>query len=82
MWFRYQPATKLPTPGAMSMALVTEWLAHKPWIGAGIVFETQMRSFNTQNEQQVSMTTTTGLGGIVHGQNVLQPLSDPYGDGT
>ncbi len=82
MWFQYKPATKIPTPGAMNMALITEWLAHKPWIGPAIGFAVQMRNFSPQNAQQVSVTTTTGLGGIVHGQTVLQPLSDPYGDGT
>jgi hypothetical protein len=76
-WFLYQYATKLPGPGAMAMGLVTEWLAPQGWIGPAIAFAQQYAAFAPQNVQMVGVAAKTGLGGLVHGQNVLQPLYNP-----
>ncbi len=77
-WWTYARATKLPTPGAMEYGLTNDWLALHPLIGPGIGAGYQFRSFNLQNTQNAAQAALTGLGGLVHGQSALQPLSDPY----
>ena len=81
-WFTFKRATQMPTPGAMEYGLVTELLADRPYIGPAIGFSTQMRNFAAQNSQFAAMAALTGVGGLVHGQSALQPLSDPYNSGT
>jgi hypothetical protein len=68
------------TPGAMIYGNETQWLAWRPLIGPAIGVATQFRTiYNVQPiSQQTGLAATTGLGGVVHGQVALQPLSDPY----
>lgn len=77
-FFQVVKATIMPTPGAMEYSMSDYILAHKPWIGPGIAPNFLFRSFATQNYQQQAVAALTGLGGVAHGQNVLQPLSNPY----
>lgn len=79
-WIQYVPATQLPTPGAMAMGYESEMLAMRPMIGPAIAARFQFRSFfpSPQYYQGASVTWATGLTGVVHGQSVLQPLSNPY----
>lgn len=81
---QFVAATQLPTPGAMQYGLESQWLAWRPMIGPAIGQAIQFRTIydmtpdGTQYLQASSVTTLTGLGGLAHGQIVLQPLSDPY----
>lgn len=69
------PAT---TPGAMNMGYESEMLFWRPAIGPAVAARTMFRTFAIQNYQAVSLAATTGLTGVVHGQNALQPLINPY----
>lgn len=68
------------TPGAMIFGKITEWLAWRPMIGPAIAARTQFRTlYNVfPVRQNAGLAATTGLGGVIHGQVALQPLSDPY----
>ena len=77
-WWHFARATKMPTPGAMEYALLDNWQAVDPVIGPGIAFTTPMRNFAPQNAQATAQAVLTGLGGLVHGQSALQPLSNTY----
>ena len=80
-WLQWVYATQLPTPGAMAMGFESEMLALRPAIGPAIGQAMQWRSVSPApyNYQVVSVAWLTGLTGVVHGQTVLQPLSNPYG---
>ena len=80
--WHYARGTKIPTPGAMEYALLDNVVADKPWIGPAIGFLRQFRSFNPQNTQDTSQSVLTGVGGLAHGQSALQPLSNPYQNGS
>lgn len=77
-WYQYVSNPVGRTPGAMNMGFESEMLAWRPLIGPAIGAGYQFRSFAPQNYQAVSLTAITGLQGVVHGQNALQPLSNPY----
>lgn len=68
------------TPGAMNMGFESEMLAYRPAIGPGIAARFQFASIGgtPQSYQAASMAWLAGVAGIVHGQSVLQPLSNPY----
>jgi hypothetical protein len=79
-FFQFVYATIMPTPGAMAYGFESEMLAIRAMIGPAIGQRYQFRSLQgNPTFQAVALSTTTGLGGLAHGQNVLQPLSNPYG---
>lgn len=80
-FYQYIYATQLPTPGAMAYGFESEMLAFRPCIGPAIGARQQFASvFPTpQAYQALAMGWAAGLTGVVHGQSVLQPLSNPYG---
>lgn len=80
-FFQFVHASKMPTPGAMAYGFESEMMAFRPAIGAGIGARFQFSSLfpAPQAFQASSITWQAGLTGVVHGQSVLQPLSDPYG---
>lgn len=80
-FYQYVYASQLPTPGAMAYGFESEMLAFRPAIGPGIGQATYFRSIfaTPQAYQAASMAWQSGLTGIVHGQSILQPLSNPYG---
>src|SRR5271166_988226 len=79
-WYSFVFAPQMPTPGAMAYALESQWLAWRPLIGPAIGQAQQFRTFGGQQSmQQAALAAVTGLGGLNHGQVVLQPLVDPYG---
>ena len=80
-FFTIVTARKHPTPGAMNHALITNLLAQKPLIGAAMAHVQVLQWTQPQNTQGVAQAVLTGLGGLAHGQSVLQPLSDPYQEG-
>jgi hypothetical protein len=71
-------ARKHPTAGAMDHALITNLLAQHPLIGPAIGQVQTLRWTVPQNVQGTGQVAITGIGGLAHGQIVLQPLSDPY----
>lgn len=79
-FYQFAPASQMPTPGAMNMGFESEMLCLRPWIGPAIGVAFQFASIfpSPQWYQQGSYAWATGLTGVVHGQNVLQPLSNPY----
>ncbi len=79
-FYRFIHGNQIPTAGAMAYANETQWLAWRPMIGPAIGQAIQFRTiYNVQPiSQDTGLATTTGLGGLAHGQVVLQPLSDPY----
>lgn len=80
-FFQFIYGPKIPTPGAMAYALESEMMALRPFIGPGIGQRYQWRTLqNPQAAQAVAMTVLAGLTGVNHGQSVLQPLSNPYGN--
>ena len=80
-WWHYAPASKLPTPGAMEYGLTTNNQTFRPWIGPAIAPNFLWRMFAPQNYQYQAQAVLTGVGGLAHGQSVLQPLSNPYPEG-
>jgi hypothetical protein len=71
----------MPNPGnAMSSAFESEMLAWKPMIGPAIAARFQFSYLppTPLNYQLQAMGFVTGIGGVVHGQSALQPLSNPY----
>jgi hypothetical protein len=71
----------MPNPGnAMSSAFESEMLAWKPLIGPAIGQRFQFATIppTPLNVQLQSLGVLNGLGGVNHGQNVLQPLVNPY----
>jgi hypothetical protein len=80
-WFQFVYASQMPTPGAMAYGFESEMLAMRPMIGPAIGYSFQWRSIGSapQAYQAAGVSWQTGLTGIVHGQSVLQPLSNPYG---
>lgn len=71
--------SKIPTPGAMAYAFESEMLALRPFIGPAIAYRFQFRTLqNPQANQIAAVTVLAGLQGVVHGQSVMQPLSNPY----
>jgi hypothetical protein len=84
-FYQYAPATQMPTPGAMQYGFESEMLAMRPAIGPAIAARVMFRSIASnfpaqagQAYQAACMNWFTGLGGLSQGQNVLQPLSNPY----
>ena len=77
-WFQYVNNPPPVTPGAMNMGFESEMLAWRPMLGPGIGVTRQLLMFAPQNYQAASLAALTGLQGVVHGQSVLQPLSNPY----
>lgn len=78
-FFQVVYGAKIPTPGAMAYAFESEMLTLRPFIGPGIGARFQFRTLqHPQASQAVSVVAFTGLTGVVHGQSVLQPLSNPY----
>jgi hypothetical protein len=83
-FFQFARATKLPTPGAMAYGFESEMLAFRPAIGPAIGARYQFATITAfgstgQSYQATAMNWLAGLGGLAQGQNVLQPLSNPYG---
>lgn len=80
-FYQYVAATQMPTPGAMCMGFESEMMAWRPAIGPAIGCAQQFRSFfpTPQLYQMQAAIWQNGLTGVVHGQSVLQPLSNPYG---
>lgn len=74
-------ATQLPTPGAMAYSFESEMLAMRPAVGPAIGARFQFATLfpAPQSFQAASIAWLTGLTGVVHGQSMLQPLSNPYG---
>lgn len=68
--------TAQPTPGAMSYALTTEMLPAFPVLGTGIAAGALLVVPPYDQIPYVHAVTPAGLGGIVAGQIVLQPLWD------
>lgn len=68
------------TPGAMIFGNVSERLVVRAMIGSGVGQNMQLRTlYNVfPIRQNAGLAAITGLGGVVHGQVALQPLSDPY----
>jgi len=82
-FYQYAQATQMPTPGAMQYGFESEMLAFRAMIGPAIGQRSQWASLlfygqHQQNYQGAAMAWFTGVGGLAHGQNVLQPLSNPY----
>lgn len=81
-FFQFVRASQMPTPGAMEYGFESEMLAWRAMIGPAMGQRIQWRTttqFPTgQSLQAVAMNWATGLGGVAHGQSVLQPLSNPY----
>lgn len=79
-FYQYIYASQMPTPGAMAYGFESEMLCIRPMIGPGIGARFQFATlFPTPQAYQASSAIwQTGLTGVVHGQNVLQPLSNPY----
>lgn len=73
-WVRKQ----LPGPGAMNYAFDTLSLAESSPIGPGV----RQRQFWNKLPTPLFVPSPTapmaGLGGVVHGQTISQPLFDPY----
>lgn len=79
-FFQFVYGQKIPTPGAMAYAFESEMLALRPFIGPAIAARFQFRTMqNPQASQIAAVTVLAGLQGVVHGQNLLQPLANPYG---
>jgi hypothetical protein len=83
-FFQYVRATQMPTPGAMEYGFESEMLADRPMIGPAYAARYQFKTVTDfgpmgLNYQGVALNWFTGLGGLAHGQSVLQPLSNPYG---
>lgn len=80
-FYQFAYATQLPTPGAMAYGFESEMLAWRPAIGPAIGVRFQFATVfpAPQNYQAASIAWLSGLTGTVHGQSVLQPLSNPYG---
>lgn len=78
--YQFAPTPPIATPGAMNMAYESEYLAFRPLIGPGIGARYQFRTLAATPDayQAAAVMWQTGLTGVVHGQNVLQPLSNPY----
>jgi len=71
--------TRLPSPGASQFAVDSLALAGKTVIGAGII--PLMIQWQTEEPPLVYpniMAPLAGLGGVVQGQFLSQPLYDPY----
>ena len=63
----------------MAYGLESEMMAMRPFIGPGIGQRYQWRTLQHPQASQVNaVVSLTGLTGVTHGQNVLQPLSNPY----
>lgn len=79
-FYQYAYATQLPTAGAMAYGFESEMLAFRPWIGPAIAARQQFSSIfaTPQAYQAGAVLWQQGLTGVVHGQSVLQPLSNPY----
>ena len=79
-WNIFRRGNQIPTAGAMAYGNTTQWLAWRPMIGSAIGQAIQFRTiYNVfPLAQTTGLAALTGLGGIVHGQSALQPLSDPY----
>jgi len=79
-FYQYVYATQLPTPGAMAYGFESEMMAWRPMIGPAIAYGFRWRSISPdpQSYQAVQAGWVTGLTGVVHGQSMLQPLSNPY----
>lgn len=62
------------------MAYESQLLVFHPLVGPAIGARFQWRTLSPApwSYQQVSVAWLTGLGGVVHGQSTLQPLSNPY----
>ena len=74
-WFTFLRVAQ-PGPGAAAYALATVRMRYETMIGPGVVAGT----FNALQPPQVVhslMVPMNGLGGLVPGQFVGQPLSDP-----
>lgn len=80
-FFQVVYATQMPTPGAMAYGFESEMLALRAAVGPAIGARTYFRSLfpTPQAYQAASLAWQSGLGGVVHGQSALQPLSNPYG---
>lgn len=78
--YQYVYATHMPTPGAMAYGFESEMLAWRPMIGPAIGARTYFRSVNRDplSYQAANVAWVTGLTGVVQGQNVMQPLSNPW----
>ena len=79
-WYQYIYATKMPTPGAMAYGFESEMLAWRPMIGPGIGVRYQFATLfpDPQSYQAANVNWVTGLTGVVHGQSIMQPLSNPW----
>lgn len=79
-FYQFTYGDQIPTPGAMAYGFESEMLCMRPWIGPAIGQRVQWRTFvgAPASFQAVSLAWQTGLGGVVHGQSALQPLSNPY----
>lgn len=79
-FYQFVRATQLPTAGAMEYGFESEMLAWRPVVGPGIGARQQFRTLSPapQAFQASSVAWISGLTGVVHGQNALQPLSNPY----
>lgn len=80
-FYQYVHADQLPTGGAMVYGFESEMLAWRPMIGPGIGARFQFASIrrDPQSYQAANVAWVTGLTGIVQGQNIMQPLSNPWG---
>ncbi len=65
-----------PTPGAMNYAMTTEMLPAYPIIGPGIHAGALLVTPPYDQLEYVHTVTPAGLGGLIAGQIVTQPLWD------
>jgi hypothetical protein len=79
-WFSFRKADQIPTAGALSYGMQSQWLAWRPLIGSAVGQAVQFRTIYNVFPlyQATGLAAQTGLGGIAQGQIVIQPLSDPY----
>jgi hypothetical protein len=80
-FYQFVYGNQIPTPGAMALGFESEMLAMRPMIGPaiGAAFQFRTMTGTPQAYQAAAMMWLTGLTGTVHGQSILQPLSNPYG---
>jgi hypothetical protein len=80
-FYQFVYASQMPTPGAMAYGFESEMLAWRAACGPGIGARQQFYSISPQPGalQAASLGWLGGLTGVVHGQSILQPLSNPYG---
>ena len=76
--FHHWTRKEQPTPGALAYAFESLGLVEFTPIGAGVAQRVQLRPLAAQSYLPAQLLPLQGLGGIVAGQVITQPLIDPY----